>query len=159
MDIRIGHGYDVHQFEENRPLIIGGVSIAHEKGLKGHSDADVLTHVIMDAILGALALGDIGTHFPDTDDAYKGASSIALLHRVMQMMRDAGYEVSNLDATIVAQAPKFSPYIMQMRQNLAREMKLQVQQVSIKATTEEWLGFTGSGEGMAAHCVCLLQSK
>lgn len=159
MDIRIGHGYDVHQFEENRPLIIGGVSIAHEKGLKGHSDADVLTHVIMDAILGALALGDIGTHFPDTDDAYKGASSIALLHRVMQMMRDAGYEISNLDATIVAQAPKFSPYIMQMRQNLAREMQLQVQQVSIKATTEEWLGFTGSGEGMAAHCVCLLQSK
>lgn len=158
MDIRIGHGYDVHQFEENRPLIIGGVSIAHEKGLKGHSDADVLTHVIMDAILGALALGDIGTHFPDTDDAYKGASSIALLHRVMQMMRDAGYEISNLDATIVAQAPKFSPYIMQMRQNLAREMQLQVQQVSIKATTEEWLGFTGSGEGMAAHCVCLLQS-
>lgn len=159
MDIRIGHGYDVHRFEENRALIIGGVTIAHEKGLKGHSDADVLTHVIMDAILGALALGDIGKHFPDTDEAYRGASSIVLLHRVTQMMRDAGYEIGNLDATMIAQEPKFSPHIMAIRENLAREMHIELHQISVKATTEEWLGFTGAKEGMAAHCVCILQKS
>lgn len=156
--MRIGHGYDVHKLVEGRKLILGGVDIPWEKGLLGHSDADVLTHAIMDALLGAAALGDIGKLFPDNDPAYAGADSLVLLERVGECLTQAGYRVGNIDATILAQKPKLAPHIPQMRANLAARLGLDVDQVSVKATTEEGLGFTGSGEGMAAHAVCLLES-
>ena len=156
--MRIGHGYDVHRLTEGRKLILGGVDIPYEKGLLGHSDADVLTHAIMDALLGAAALGDIGKLFPDTDPAYAGADSLVLLERVGKRLSDAGYRVGNIDATILAQRPKLAPHIPQMRTNLADRLGIEVDQVSVKATTEEGLGFTGTGEGMAAHAVCLLES-
>ena len=155
--MRIGHGYDVHRLTENRKLIIGGVEIPHRLGLLGHSDADVLTHAVMDAMLGALALGDIGKHFPDTDPQYAGADSIALLRHVTAIIANEGWTLGNLDATILAQAPKMAPHILQMRQNLSEAIGCDISRVSIKATTEEKLGFTGHEEGIAAHCVCLLQ--
>ena len=156
--MRIGHGYDVHKLTEGRKLILGGVDIPYDKGLLGHSDADVLTHAIMDALLGAAALGDIGKLFPDNDPAYAGADSLVLLERVGERIAQAGYRVGNIDATILAQRPKLAPHIPQMRANLAHRLGLDVDQVSVKATTEEGLGFTGAGEGMAAHAVCLLES-
>lgn len=159
MAMRIGHGYDVHRLVEGRELILGGVNIPWEKGLLGHSDADVLVHAVMDAILGAAALGDIGMLFPDTDPAYKGADSIVLLREVAKRTREAGYEIENVDATILAQKPKLSPYKLQMRQNIADAAGLDLTQVSVKATTEEGLGFTGNGEGMAAHAFALLIKK
>ena len=155
-DIRIGHGYDVHKLTENRKLIIGGVEIPHRLGLLGHSDADVLTHAVMDAMLGALALGDIGKHFPDTDLQYAGADSIQLLRHVTAIIQKEGWQLGNLDATILAQAPKMAPHIMQMRKRLSEAIGCDISQISVKATTEEKLGFTGSEEGIAAHCVCLL---
>ncbi len=155
-DIRIGHGYDVHKLTENRKLIIGGVDIPHRLGLLGHSDADVLTHAVMDAMLGALALGDIGKHFPDTDPQYAGADSIQLLRHVTAIIQKEGWQLGNLDATILAQAPKMAPHIMQMRKRLSVAIGCDISQISVKATTEEKLGFTGSEEGIAAHCVCLL---
>lgn len=155
--MRIGHGYDVHRLTAGRKCIIGGVEIAHETGLAGHSDADVLTHAVMDALLGALALGDIGKHFPDTDPQYAGADSIALLRHVAALIQEKGYRLCNLDATVLAQAPKLAPHIMQMRENLAAAIGCDVSRISVKATTEEGLGFTGSKEGIAAHCVCLLE--
>lgn len=154
--MRIGHGYDVHRLAENRKLILGGVEIPYEKGLLGHSDADVLTHAVMDAFLGALALGDIGKHFPDNDPEYKGADSIKLLEHVYKLINDRGYKLGNLDAVILAQAPKLSPYIEKMRENIAKACGCEISQVSVKATTEEKMGFTGDGSGMAAHCVLLL---
>ena len=159
MNLRIGHGYDVHRLVEDRDLILGGVNIPWKLGLLGHSDADVLTHAIMDAILGAAAMGDIGMLFPDNDPAYKGADSLALLTEVMRRVREAGYEVVNIDATVLAQAPKLSPHKQQMRQNLADAAGLDVSQVSVKATTEEGLGWTGSSEGMAVHALALLTKK
>lgn len=159
MNIRIGHGYDVHKLVENRDLILGGVNIPHHVGLLGHSDADVLLHAISDALLGALALGDIGKHFPDTDDEYKGADSLELLACVYELVKEHGYEVGNIDATILAQAPKLAPYIPQMRLNIARALELELDAVSIKATTEEKLGFTGEEKGIAAHAVCLVYKK
>ena len=155
--MRIGHGYDVHQLTEGRKLILGGVEIPFERGLLGHSDADVLTHAVMDALLGAAGLGDIGKAFPDTDPAYAGADSLGLLDTVMEMLRAAGFRVGNVDATILAQRPKPAPHIPQMRENLTRRMGVPVDRVNVKATTEEKLGFTGSGAGMAAHAVCLLE--
>lgn len=155
--MRIGHGYDVHRLVEGRSLILGGVRIPFEKGLDGHSDADVLTHAVMDALLGAAAMGDIGKLFPDTDDRYLGADSIALLREVDRRLTEAGYRLGNLDVTVIAQRPKLAPYINQMRQNLAAALHMELQNVSVKATTEEHLGFTGSGEGIAAHAVCLLE--
>ena len=155
--MRIGHGYDVHRLVEGRALILGGVHIPFEKGLDGHSDADVLTHAVMDALLGAAAMGDIGKLFPDTDDRYLGADSIALLREVDRRLTEAGYRLGNLDVTVIAQRPKLAPYINQMRQNLATALRTELQNVSVKATTEEHLGFTGSGEGIAAHAVCLLE--
>ena len=155
--MRIGHGYDVHRLVEGRSLILGGVRIPFEMGLDGHSDADVLTHAVMDALLGAAAMGDIGKLFPDTDDRYLGADSIALLREVDRRLTEAGYRLSNLDVTVIAQRPKLAPYINQMRQNLAAALRTELQNVSVKATTEEHLGFTGSGEGLAAHAVCLLE--
>ena len=155
--MRIGHGYDVHQLTEGRKLILGGVEIPFERGLLGHSDADVLTHAVMDALLGAAGLGDIGKAFPDTDPAYAGADSLGLLDTVMEMLRAAGVRVGNVDATILAQRPKLAPHIPQMRENLTRRMGVPVDRVNVKATTEEKLGFTGSGAGMAAHAVCLLE--
>ncbi len=155
--MRIGHGYDVHRLVEGRFLILGGVRIPFEKGLDGHSDADVLTHAVMDALLGAAAMGDIGKLFPDTDDRYLGADSIALLREVDRRLTEAGYRLGNLDVTVIAQRPKLAPYINQMRQNLAAALHTELQNVSVKATTEEHLGFTGSGEGIAAHAVCLLE--
>lgn len=155
--MRIGHGYDVHRLVEGRSLILGGVRIPFEKGLDGHSDADVLTHAVMDALLGAAAMGDIGKLFPDTDDRYLGADSIALLREVDWRLTEAGYRLGNLDVTVIAQRPKLAPYINQMRQNLAAALRTELQNVSVKATTEEHLGFTGSGEGIAAHAVCLLE--
>ncbi len=155
--MRIGHGYDVHRLVEGRKLILGGVDIPHEKGLLGHSDADVLTHAIMDALLGAAALGDIGKLFPDNDPAYAGADSLVLLERVGERLAQTGYRVGNIDATILAQKPKLAPHIPQMRANLAARLGLNPDQISVKATTEEGLGFTGAGEGMAAHAVCLLE--
>ena len=155
--MRIGHGYDVHRLVEGRKLILGGVEIPFEKGLLGHSDADVLTHAVMDALLGAAGLGDIGRLFPDTDPAYAGADSLVLLDAVMERLRAAGYRVGNVDATILAQRPKLAPHIPAMRANLARRMGVEPGRVNVKATTEEKLGFTGSGEGMAAHAVCLLE--
>lgn len=154
--MRIGHGYDVHRLVENRPLIIGGVSIDYDKGLDGHSDADVLLHAIMDALLGAAALGDIGKLFPDTDEQYSGADSRVLLREVIARISDAGYVVSNIDATILAQAPKMRPHIDNMRANIANDCGVSLSDVNVKATTEEGLGFTGSGEGISAHAVCLL---
>lgn len=155
--LRIGHGYDVHRLTEGRRLILGGVEVPYEKGLLGHSDADVLTHAVMDALLGAAALGDIGKLFPDTDAAYAGISSILLLERVAERLREAGYAVVNLDATVLAQAPKLAPYREWMRENLARALALDASRVSVKATTEEGLGFTGEGLGIAAHAVALLE--
>ena len=155
--MRIGHGYDVHRLVEGRSLILGGVRIPFEKGLDGHSDADVLTHAVMDALLGAAALGDIGKLFPDTDDRYLGADSIALLREVDRRLTEAGYRLGNLDVTVIAQRPKLAPYINQMRQNLAAALRTELQNISVKATTEEHLGFTGSGDGIAAHAVCLLE--
>lgn len=155
--LRIGHGYDVHRLTEGRRLILGGVEVPYEKGLLGHSDADVLTHAVMDALLGAAALGDIGKLFPDTDAAYAGISSILLLERVAERLREAGYAVVNLDATVLAQAPKLAPYRERMRENLARALSLDTSRVSVKTTTEEGLGFTGEGLGIAAHAVALLE--
>ncbi len=159
MSFRIGHGYDVHALTPERPLILGGVEIPHTMGLLGHSDADVLLHAISDSILGALALGDIGKHFPDTDPAYKGISSLLLLSHVATLMRDKGYEIGNVDATVLAQRPKLAPYIPTMRQRVAQALGCEVDRVSIKATTEEGLGFTGSEMGIASHAVCLLERK
>lgn len=155
--MRIGHGYDVHRLMEGRRCIIGGVDIPYEKGLLGHSDADVLLHAIMDAVLGAMAAGDIGKLFPDSDTAYKGADSLALTRRVAEVMGERGYRLENVDATIIAQAPKMAPHILTMRENIASAFGVSVEQVSVKATTEEHLGFTGAGEGIAAHAVCLLE--
>ena len=155
--MRIGHGYDVHRLVEGRSLVLGGVRIPFEKGLDGHSDADVLTHAVMDALLGAAAMGDIGKLFPDTDDRYLGADSIALLREVDRRLTETGYRLGNLDVTVIAQRPKLAPYIGQMRQTLAAALRTELQNVSVKATTEEHLGFTGSGEGIAAHAVCLLE--
>lgn len=154
--MRIGHGYDVHRLVEGRRLIMGGVNIPYEKGLLGHSDADVLLHAISDALLGAAALGDIGKHFPDTDEKYKGADSLMLLKHVGELLKDKGYRVVNIDATIIAQRPKMAPYINTMRENTARVLNISVEDVNIKATTEEGLGFTGIGEGISAHAVCLI---
>ena len=154
--MRIGHGYDVHRLVEGRKLILGGVDIPYERGLLGHSDADVLVHAIMDAILGAAALGDIGKLFPDSDERYAGADSLGLLAEVMRVLRGAGYELGNVDATVVAQRPRLAPYIEQMRENIARAAGAGVSQKSEKATTEEKLGFTGDGSGIAAHAVALI---
>lgn len=158
MKIRVGHGYDVHRFSENRKLILGGVEIPYEFGLLGHSDADVLVHAIMDSLLGAGALGDIGTHFPDNDPAYSGADSVELLKNVCALIAEKGYTVSNIDATVIAQKPKLKPYIEQMRIVLSEAMGIEADCISIKATTEEKLGFTGRLEGISAHCVALLIS-
>ncbi len=155
--VRIGHGYDVHRLVEGRQLILGGVDIPWERGLLGHSDADVLTHAVMDALLGAAGLGDIGRHFPDTDPAYTGADSLRLLAHVTALLRERGFTVGNVDATVLAQRPKLAPHIPQMRDNLARAMGVDPGQVNVKATTEEGLGFTGSGEGMVAHAVALIE--
>ena len=155
--MRIGHGYDVHRLKAGRKLILGGVDVPFELGLDGHSDADVLLHAIMDALLGAAAMGDIGKLFPDTDDRYLGASSMKLLEAVGVRLRERGYRVGNIDATLLAQQPKVSPYTQQMVQNIAAALGIDESRVSVKATTEEHLGFTGSGEGMAAHAVCLLE--
>lgn len=157
--MRIGHGYDVHRLVEGRELIMGGVEIPFEKGLLGHSDADVLLHAIADALLGALALGDIGKHFPDTDLTFKGADSLKLLAHVVDLVKARGYAVGNLDATIIAQRPKMAPHITMMRENIARTCGVAVDRVNVKATTEEGLGFTGSGEGIAAHAVALLTPR
>ena len=157
--MRIGHGYDVHRLKEGRKLILGGVEIPYEKGLDGHSDADVLVHAIMDALLGAAALGDIGKLFPDTDPAYAGISSLILLERVAKLLRTNGFAVGNVDATVVAQRPKLAPHIDEMREIIANALGTEKNRVSVKATTEESLGFTGRGEGIAAHAGCLLQEK
>ena len=156
MDFRIGQGYDVHRLAEGRRLVLGGVLIPWEKGLKGHSDADVLVHAVMDALLGAAALGDIGQHFPDTDPAFEGADSVKLLRAVVRLVGQKGWKVHNLDATVAAQRPKLAPYIGEMRVRLADAMKIPVERVSVKATTEEGLGITGKGDGMTATAVCLL---
>ena len=155
--MRIGHGYDVHKLVENRDLILGGVKIPYEKGLLGHSDADVLLHAISDALLGAAALGDIGKHFPDNDEKYKGADSLKLLSRVGEIIGEKGYSVGNVDATVIAQRPKLAPYIDEMRENIARALCVDIDCVSVKATTEENLGFTGEGLGISAHAVCLIK--
>ncbi len=155
--MRIGHGYDVHRLVECRDLILGGVKIPYHLGLLGHSDADVLLHAVSDALLGAAGLGDIGKHFPDTDPRYKGADSLKLLQIVGQKVGDAGYRISNIDVTVIAQAPKLRPYIETMEQNIAHVLYLDVSRVNVKATTEEHLGFTGQGLGMACHAVCLLE--
>lgn len=156
--MRIGMGYDVHRLVENRKLIIGGVEIPYEKGLLGHSDADVLLHAIMDALLGAAALGDIGKHFPDTDEAYRGISSVKLLEKVGDLLEENCFFIENIDATIIAQAPKMRPYIDTMREIIAKALKISIGQVNVKATTEEGLGFTGKGEGISSQAVCLLTS-
>lgn len=156
MNMRIGHGYDVHRLTPGRKLILGGVLVPYEKGLLGHSDADVLSHAISDALLGALALGDIGKWFPDTDERYEGADSLVLLGQVAAMLAERGWQIGNIDATILAQRPKLRGYIDTMRENLAKACGVSPDQVSVKATTEEGLGFTGKGEGIAAHAVCLL---
>lgn len=156
--MRIGHGYDVHRFAKDRKLILGGVDIPHEMGLLGHSDADVLTHAVMDALLGAAALGDIGKHFPDNDPAYKGADSLRLAHCVADLLGKCGYRIVNIDATVIAQVPKLSPYMETMRENLAAALGVAKGDVSVKATTEEGLGFTGEKLGIAAHAVCLIDA-
>ena len=155
--MRIGHGYDVHRLVEGRDLILGGVKIPYERGLLGHSDADVLLHAVSDALLGAAGLGDIGKHFPDTDPQYKGADSLKLLEIVAQKVAETGYQVGNIDVTMIAQAPKLRPYIDQMQRNIAAAVGVEENQVNVKATTEERLGFTGTGEGMSCHAVCLLE--
>lgn len=157
--MRVGMGYDVHRLTENRELILGGVKIPWEKGLLGHSDADVLIHAVMDALLGAAALGDIGKHFPDTDPAYEGISSILLLEHVTRLLGEHGYEIGNIDATIIAQKPKMAPHVPQMRENMAKAMGIETSRLNIKATTEEGLGFTGREEGIASQAVCLLTEK
>jgi len=157
--MRIGHGYDVHKLTEGRDLILGGVKIPYEKGLLGHSDADVLVHAVMDALLGAAALGDIGLHFPDTDNAYLGADSIGLLRRVANLLSERCYRVVNIDATVICQRPKLRPYMEQMRCNMAEALSIGPEDINIKATTEEHLGFTGEGLGIAAHAVCLIEKK
>ena len=159
MNIKIGHGYDVHKLVEGRDLIIGGVNIPHNLGLLGHSDADVLLHAISDSLLGALALGDIGKHFPDTDEQYKDANSLELLACVYELLKERGYEVGNVDATVLAEEPKLAPYIPQMRLNIARALEVELDYISVKATTEEGLGFTGEKKGIAAHAVCLVYKK
>lgn len=156
--MRVGMGYDVHRLEAGRELIMGGVRIPHEKGLLGHSDADVLLHAIMDALLGAAALGDIGKHFPDTDETYRGISSLKLLEHVGALLEEQGFLIENIDATIIAQAPKMRPYIDQMRENIAHTLGIDVTQVNVKATTEEGLGFTGSREGISSQAICMLTS-
>ena len=155
--LRIGHGYDVHAFADDRRCIIGGVDIPYERGLLGHSDADVLLHAISDSLLGAAALGDIGKHFPDNDPAYEGADSLVLLGKVVELLSSRGYRINNIDATVIAQAPKMAPYIEKMRENIARVLEVEVDRVNVKATTEEKLGFTGRKEGISAHCVCLIE--
>lgn len=155
--VRIGHGYDVHRLVEGRKLILGGVEIPYERGLLGHSDADVLTHAVMDALLGACALGDIGHLFPDSDPAYAGADSLRLLDEVVFRLHAGGFRVGNVDATVLAQAPKLAPHLTAIRRNLADRLQVPLSRVSVKATTEEGLGFTGAGEGMAAHAVCLVE--
>ena len=155
--MRIGHGYDVHRLVEGRKLILGGVEIPFEKGLDGHSDADVLVHAVMDALLGAAALGDIGKLFPDNDDEYLGADSVELLKKVRDVLQEHGWKPGNLDATVIAQRPKLAPYIDTMRKRIADALETDAENVSVKATTEERLGFTGSGEGIAAHAVCLIE--
>ena len=157
--MRIGHGYDVHRLVEGRKLILGGVDVPYTKGLLGHSDADVLVHAVMDAMLGALCLGDIGHLFPDKDPQYEGADSLRLAEEVARRMDAAGYVIGNVDATVIAQAPKLAPYLPRMRENMAKAHGTTAERVSVKATTEEHLGFTGSGEGIAAHAVCLLEEK
>ena len=155
--LRIGHGYDVHKLTENRKLIVGGVEIEHEKGLLGHSDADVLLHAISDALLGAAAKGDIGCLFPDNDEKYKGADSLVLLSEVVRVLNEDGYKFVNVDSTLIAQRPKMRPYIDQMRANIAKACNVSVDYISVKATTEEKLGFTGREEGISAHAVCLIE--
>lgn len=155
--MRIGMGYDVHKLVEGRKLILGGVEIPYEKGLLGHSDADVLLHAIMDALLGAAALGDIGKHFPDTDPTYKGISSIRLLEHVADLLEEHQFLIENIDATIIAQRPKMRPYIDTMRENIAKALKIEADQINVKATTEEGLGFTGSGEGISSQAICMLE--
>lgn len=157
--MRIGHGYDVHRLTEGRPLILGGVEIPWTLGLLGHSDADVLTHAVMDALLGAAGLGDIGRHFPDSDPALRGISSLLLLERVRDLLREAGWELGNLDVTVIAQAPKLAGYLRTMERNLADALAADPEQINIKATTEEQLGFTGRGEGIAAHAVALIEKN
>ena len=157
--MRIGHGYDVHRLVEDRKLIIGGVEIPYEKGLLGHSDADVLTHAVMDALLGAAALGDIGKHFPDTDERYKGADSIKLMEHVAALLTEKGYRTENIDCTIIAQRPKLAPFIPEMKQRLAAAAGIDADCVNVKATTEEKLGFTGEGLGIACHAVALIEKK
>lgn len=155
-DMRVGHGYDVHRLVEGRKLILGGVEIAHETGLLGHSDADVLTHAVMDSLLGALALGDIGKHFPDTDPNYEGADSLKLAFHVAALIQKEGWRIGNIDATVIAQAPKLAPHIPAMRQNLANVLSIPLDRISVKATTEEKLGFTGEKLGISSHAICLL---
>ncbi len=157
--MRVGMGYDVHRLVKERDLIIGGVKIEHELGLLGHSDADVLLHAIMDALLGAAALGDIGKHFPDTDPAYKGASSIRLMEHVRELIEEQGYVIENIDATIIAQRPKMRPHIDTMRENIAKALGVDVSRVNVKATTEEGLGFTGTEEGISSQAICLLSER
>ena len=156
--IRIGHGYDVHRLVEGRKLILGGVDIPYERGLLGHSDADVLVHAVMDALLGAAGLGDIGRHFPDKDPAYAGADSLELLHRVFELLEEKGWKVGNVDATVIAQRPRLAEHLPEMQRRIAERINVSSQQVNVKATTEEKLGFTGAGEGIAAHAVALLES-
>ena len=156
--LRIGHGYDVHRLTENRRLIFGGVEIPYEKGVLGHSDADVLLHAISDALLGAAALGDIGCLFPDNDEKYKGADSLVLLKEVVEVLKNKGYRIVNIDSTLIAQKPKMRPYIDGMIKNIAEACEISADSVSVKATTEEGMGFTGSGDGMAAHAVCLIEN-
>ena len=155
--MRIGHGYDVHRLENGRRLILGGVQIPYPQGLAGHSDADVLTHAVMDALFGAAGLGDIGMHFPDTDDRFEGINSLILARETVALVQDAGYSICNIDSTLIAQAPKLSPYLPQMRKALSQALQINTNQINIKATTEEHLGFTGRKEGIAAHAVCLLE--
>ncbi|WP_297133897.1 2-C-methyl-D-erythritol 2,4-cyclodiphosphate synthase [Terrisporobacter sp.] len=157
--MRIGLGYDVHKLVEGRPLIIGGVNVPHEKGLLGHSDADVLIHAIMDGMLGALALGDIGKHFPDNDEKYKGADSMKLLQYVNELIQEKGYKINNIDSIIIAQSPKMAPHIEHMRKNIANVLNTDIENISVKATTEEGLGFTGKKEGIASQSICLLIKK
>lgn len=154
--MRVGLGYDVHKLVEGRKLIIGGVEVPHEKGLLGHSDADVLVHAVMDSILGALALGDIGKHFPDTDERYKGADSIKLLEFVHNLIKEKGYAIGNIDCTIIAQSPKMAPHIRSMRENIAKALSTDIENINVKATTEEGLGFTGTKQGIASQSICML---
>ncbi|WP_300278706.1 2-C-methyl-D-erythritol 2,4-cyclodiphosphate synthase [Peptacetobacter sp.] len=157
--MRVGMGYDVHRLVEDRKLIIGGVEIPYEKGLLGHSDADVLTHAVMDSILGAMAMGDIGKHFPDTDPKFKGADSLKLMEYVYEIMKKEGYIIGNIDCTIIAQAPKMAPHIQKMRENFAKILNTDIKNINVKATTEEKLGFTGSGEGISSQSICLLLTE